>query len=69
MRRPTGTSRAWWRWASGVIVAASFLLPGPALAAYLPNERIPTDDAIYRDLERLRDALRVVRALSSRAVP
>src|SRR6185503_2002958 len=53
MRRPTGTSRAWWRWASGVIVAASFLLPGPALAAYLPNERIPTDDAIYRDLERL----------------
>src|SRR6185503_19500283 len=27
--------------------------PGPACALYLPQERIPTDSPIYRDLERL----------------
>lgn len=58
MRRPTGTSRAAGRWTAavaGAIVAASIfvMLPGSALATYLPHERIPTDDAIYRDLERL----------------
>jgi capsule assembly protein Wzi len=50
--------RAAGRWTAavaGVIVAASIftMLPGSALATYLPHERIPTDDAIYRDLERL----------------
>lgn len=36
-----------------VAVALLALHATPALATYLPHERIPTDDPIYRDLERL----------------
>ena len=36
-----------------VTVLAGALLAAPALATYLPNERIPTDSEVYRDLERL----------------
>ncbi len=37
------------------LVAGAALLVGapPSVAAYLPDERIPTDEPLYRDLERL----------------
>src|SRR5512138_1432845 len=49
MRRGTGLG-----WVRVVVVAlAALLLPVTAFATYLPNERIPTDSEVYRDLERL----------------
>ncbi|MGH7752089.1 MAG: hypothetical protein ACREN5_04680, partial [Gemmatimonadales bacterium] len=38
---------------AALIAAFSISLPRPADATYLPQERIPTDSPIYRDLERL----------------
>jgi hypothetical protein len=39
--------------AAFLAVAAVALAPGVARATYLPQERIPTDSPVYRDLERL----------------
>ncbi len=50
-----------------VVLAAFFAAAGPARATYLPQERIPTDSPVYRDLERLATRFGVApRFLSSR---
>ena len=36
-----------------IVSVALFCVPAAALATYLPQERIPTDSPVYRDLERL----------------
>jgi len=38
---------------SVIVSVALFCVPAAALATYLPQERIPTDSPVYRDLERL----------------
>jgi len=43
------------RLAASLIVLVSLVSHGVAHATYLPNERIPTDSEVYRDLERLAD--------------
>jgi len=43
------------RLAAALLVLFQLTLRGTAGATYLPNERIPTDSEIYRDLERLAD--------------
>jgi len=67
MKRARDARLATRSWLTVALLAILFAAAGTARATYLPQERLPTDSPVYRDLERLATRYAVApRFLSSR---